>query len=350
MARLQNQAPPVSMTEVRRVVEAELGQAPEQAYARFDPVPLAAASLGQVHRAALADGTEVVVKVQYPGIAEAIEADFHNLGVLAAALSKAGKALDVREYYDEFRREVSLETDYQREALLCAQYRKLLRAFPEVLTPEVVESHSTRRVLTLTYVAGRTLQQFATSAADNEARMRVSRQLVHSIYGPFLIGGEVHADPHPGNFLVTDEGRLAVLDFGSVKAFSPGFVGACRRFFRRSLESSEVDLLEAVLAAGFRVELEAPLAQEVLRQIWTITRRPVAGEWYDYGTDTSSRALRELALERRGEFLRLRPPAEGIMFARAIGGCAQNLRALGARGNFRQVYRDLLPLLPTDAP
>jgi predicted unusual protein kinase regulating ubiquinone biosynthesis (AarF/ABC1/UbiB family) len=346
LARLQSQAPPVAFSEIVKVVEAELGEAPEQAFAWFDPTPLAAASLGQVHRARLRDGTEVVVKVQYPGIAEAIESDFSNLGLLAGALSRVGKSLDMREYADEFRREVSLETDYQREALACTHYGKLLAPFPDILTPTVVESRSTRRVLTLTYVRGQNLQQFATSSASNASRLRVSRHLVDAIYGPFLLGGEIHADPHPGNFLVTDDERLVVLDFGSVKAFSPGFVAACRRFFRASLESSQVDLLAAVQEAGFRIELEEPVARDMLAEIWSITRGPVAGEDYDYGSDTSSRALRDLALRRRGDLLRLRPPAEGTMFARAIAGCAQNLRSLGARGNFRAIYRELLPICP----
>ena len=346
LARLQNQAPPVAFSEIAKVVQAELGAAPDEAFAWFDTSPLAAASLGQVHRARLHEGTDVVVKVQYPGIAEAIESDFSNLGLLAGALSKVGKAMDVREYYDEFRREVSLETDYQREAVLCTHYGKLLSAFPQIITPRVIEGRSTRRVLTLTFVPGQSLEQFARSTADNAARLRVSRQLVHSIYGPFLIGGEIHADPHPGNFLVTDDERLAVLDFGSVKAFSPGFVGACRRFFRASLEAANVDLLAAVREAGFRIELEEQVARDVLTEIWSITRGPVATPDYDYGGDGSSRALREFALRRRSEVLRLRPPAEGTMFARAIAGCAQNLRSIGARGDFRGIYRDLLPFCP----
>jgi predicted unusual protein kinase regulating ubiquinone biosynthesis (AarF/ABC1/UbiB family) len=349
LSRLQNQAPPVPYDEIVKVVRRELGAPPEELFAHFDEKPLAAASLGQVHRARLEDGREVVIKVQYPGIVEALAADFSNLGILASAVSKTSRALDVREYYDEFRREISLETDYQREALLLAHYRRLLAPFPGVLTPEVVESHSTRKVLCLTYVPGQTLSAFTSSDASNDERMKVSRLLIQAIYGPFLIGGEVHADPHPGNFLVTDDGRLAVLDFGSVKAFSPGFVAANRAFFRASMANRPVNLLEAVKDAGFRIELEDDVARALLDEIHVIARKPVDDEQYDYGADRSSREFRELAVRRRLELLRLRPPAEGVMFARAIAGCAQNLRALGAHGPFRAVYRELVPLIPDSA-
>jgi predicted unusual protein kinase regulating ubiquinone biosynthesis (AarF/ABC1/UbiB family) len=252
----------------------------------------------------------------------------------------------MREYYDEFRREISLETDYQREALLLGNYRRLLAPFSGVVAPEVVEERSTRRVLTLTLLRGATLAQFASSEATNEARMRVSAQLIQSIYGPFLTGGEIHADPHPGNFLITAEGKLAVLDFGSIKTFSPGFTGACRDFFRAALSRAPVDLVSSVRAAGFRIELEEPEAQALLQGIFKVTMRPVQSHNYDYAADTISRDMRELAVEQRNALLRVRPPAEGIMFARAIAGCAQNLRALGARGDFRSVYEGLLPLLP----
>jgi predicted unusual protein kinase regulating ubiquinone biosynthesis (AarF/ABC1/UbiB family) len=327
-------------------VKEELGAPPEARFAEFEHTPIAAASLGQVHRARLPDGRLVAVKVQYPGMVEAIQSDFANLGVLVNAVSKTHRALDGREYYEEFRREIALETDYDREAVLARRYRELLAPFPDLVVPEVIGSHSTRRVLTMGFVAGQTLHAFASSAADNEGRMRVSGQLIRAIYGPFLRAGEIHADPHPGNFLVTDDGRLAVLDFGSVKAFSASFTDATRRYFAARMRSEPIDVLEAVKSAGFRVELPDDEARAVLLELQSIVGRPVLTERYDYAADTASREVRALVGQHSREFLRIRPPAEGVMFARAIGGCAQNLRSLGAHGDFQAVYRALLPLLP----
>jgi predicted unusual protein kinase regulating ubiquinone biosynthesis (AarF/ABC1/UbiB family) len=346
LSRLQNEAPALPWSEIEKVLRSELDKSPGEAFAEIDEKPVAAASLGQVHRAFLHDGREVAVKVQYPGIAEAIKSDFINLGLLAGALGKASKSLDMKEYYEEFRREVSLETDYQREAVLLGQYQKLMRPFPQLFTPEVVPSHSTAKVLTLTFVRGQSLSAFAASDVDNAGRMRVSEQLIQAIYGPFLMGGEVHADPHPGNFLVTPDGRLAVLDFGSVKTFSPSFVGACRDFYRRALTTPEADLVDVVKRAGFRVELEDAVARPVLQEIHDLALQSVATHDYDYATDKVSSGVRELAVRHRHAMLRIRPPAEGTMFARAIGGCSQNLRVLGGRGDFRAIYEKLLPMIP----
>lgn len=346
ISRLQNQAPPVPYEEIAAVVEQELGAPPERAFAHFARAPLAAASLGQVHRAQLPDGREVAVKVQYPGMVEAIASDFANLGLIVNAMGRAHRALDGREYYEEFRREIALETDYAREAMLARRYRELLAPFADLWVPEVIASHSTRRVLTLEFVPGQTLHDFAHGPADNAARLRVSGQLIRAIYGPFLRAGEVHADPHPGNFLVVPDGRFAVLDFGSVKAFSPSFTDATRAYFAARMRGQPVDVLASVKAAGFRVELPDDEARALLVELQEIVGRPVLGEHYDYRTDTASREVRALIASRSADFLRIRPPAEGVMFARAIGGCAQNLRALGAEGDFRAIYRSLLTLLP----
>lgn len=344
MARLQNQASAVPYEEIARVVERELGAPPEVRFASFERTPLASASLGQVHRARLHDGQEVAVKVQYPGMVEALESDFANLGLLVNAVGRSARALDGREYYEEFRREITLETDYHREALQAARFHALLAPFPGLRVPRVVQSHSTGRVLTLELLAGQTLHHFANSAATPQARMQASTQLIQAIYGPFLAGGEIHADPHPGNFLVTPEGQLAVLDFGSIKVFSPGFVAACRAYFRKTLAGEPVDVLQAVVDAGFRVELPEAQARALLGEIQEIAGRPVKTADFDYATDTASRDLKALVARHGRDALRIRPPAEGALFARAIGGCAQNLRALKARGDFRAVYASLLPL------
>jgi predicted unusual protein kinase regulating ubiquinone biosynthesis (AarF/ABC1/UbiB family) len=344
MARLQNQATAVAYEEIAAVVERELGAPPDARYASFERIPLASASLGQVHRARMHDGREVAVKVQYPGMVEAIQSDFANLGLLVNVVGRGSKALDGREYYEEFRREVALETDYEREALQAARFRELVAPFPGLRVPQVIASHSTGKVLTLEFVEGQTLHDFARGDASPEARMRVATQLIQAIYGPFLSGGEIHADPHPGNFLVTPEGQLAILDFGSVKVFSPGFVDACRSYFRQTLSGAPVDVLVAVREAGFRVELPEAQARTLLAEIQEVAGRPVHAESYDYAQDTASRDLRALVRRHGRDALRIRPPAEGAMFARAVGGCAQNLRALGARGDFRAVYAALLPL------
>jgi predicted unusual protein kinase regulating ubiquinone biosynthesis (AarF/ABC1/UbiB family) len=337
-ARLQSEAPPIAFEEISAVIEEELGAPPERLFAEFDPKPLAAASLGQVHAARLEDGREVVLKVQYPGIVEAVESDFANLSIMARAAGLTSKLLDGRDYVEELRREIALETDYCLEAERARAFGELLAPEGDLLAPEPILEHSSSRVLCLTRVRGVTLQRFMESNPDASARWRVSEQLIRAVLGPFFGAARIHADPHPGNFFVTEDGRLALLDFGCVKAFRPDFVEAIRVFMRAELRGESYDQVAGVRAAGFEVDLDEATARELLAETVRISTRPLRANSYDYARDTTVPDMRALGLSRTRDFLRVRPPAEAVMLGRAVGGCAQNLRALGARGDFRAVY------------
>ncbi|HET9450610.1 MAG TPA: AarF/ABC1/UbiB kinase family protein, partial [Aggregicoccus sp.] len=202
LARLQNQAPAMAYAQVARVVEEALGQPPLQLFAHFEKEPFAAASLGQVHRARLADGREVAVKVQYPGIAQSLRADLDNVGLLVRTVSLAGKGLDGSAYYRELCAEMLLELDYRREAALARAFGAAAAGLPELVVPQVVEPLSSERVLTMELLPGLTLKDWVPTGPSPEARFRVSCQLVRAIFGPFYREGLIHADPHPGNFLV----------------------------------------------------------------------------------------------------------------------------------------------------
>ncbi|HEY1909052.1 MAG TPA: AarF/UbiB family protein, partial [Myxococcaceae bacterium] len=166
-----------------------------------------------------------------------------------------------------------------------------------------------------------------------------------AIHGSFLVDGTVHADPHPGNFLVMPHGRLGVLDFGSVKRFSRAFFQGHREVFHLVLQQQPVDVLALVRRVGFTVDLPDDEARPLLEQLIHIAGRALRTDDYDYAHDTMAPDSRKLVARHAAQFLRMRPPAEGVMFIRAFGGLQQNLRLLGARGDFRPFYRSLLPLL-----
>jgi predicted unusual protein kinase regulating ubiquinone biosynthesis (AarF/ABC1/UbiB family) len=350
VARLQSEAPPIDSEEIAAIIEEELGAPPERLFAEFDPQPLAAASLGQVHAARMADGREVVLKVQYPGIAEAVESDFANLSVLVRAAGLTSKLLDGREYVEELRREIALETDYHLEAERARAFRELLATEEDLLAPEPIPERSSSRVLCLTRVRGVTLQRFIDSDPDASARWRVSEQLIRAVHGPFYSAGRVHADPHPGNFIVTGDGKLALLDFGCVKSFRADFVEAVRAFVKAALRGEPYDALAGARAAGFTVDTDETTARNLLAETVEIAARPLRTSSYDYARDTSVPDMRALGLTRTVDFLRVRPPAEAVMLGRAVGGCAQNLRALGARGDFRSVYLRLVERKSLEVP
>jgi ubiquinone biosynthesis protein len=204
LAALQDEVPPVE--GLRAVVEAEI----PGVLGSFDEAPIAAASLAQVHAATLADGTPVVVKVQVPGIEEVIAADIAALKAIAGMFGEI-PGLDLPTLSSELSRALAEELDYEHEAAS-------LRAYAgSAVVPKPV--HGTRRVLVMNRIAGERLTDWL-KAAPAPARDRLLGELVGEVAAQVLVRGQVHADPHPGNFLVTEDGRLAVLDFGCVLTLS----------------------------------------------------------------------------------------------------------------------------------
>jgi len=345
LARLQNQAPSMSYETVARVVREELGDAPEALFREFEREPLAAASLGQVHRAVLHDGRPVAVKGQYPGIAESLEGDLDNLGLVVKTVSRASRLAVGTAYFRELREEMLLELDYRREAALATAFARGVERLPELRVPRVIEERSAARVLTLELLEGLTLKDWVVSGPSDTERFRVARQLVHAIYGPFFLAGEMHADPHPGNFMVQPDGRLGLLDFGAIKHFSPRFVAANRRMFLQAMRAEPLDVLEACLELGFSVELPEAEATELLREVLHIAGRPMRSAAYDFASCEVTRDMKKYFTRNAARMLKVRPPPEAVMFFRSTGGLSQNLRLIGARGDFQAVYREVAELL-----
>ena len=217
LAALQDDVPPVGEAAIRARIEAELGRPLDEVLAGFEGAPLAAASLAQVHAARLPDGTPVVVKVQVPGIEDVISADVAALRALAGALGDA-PGLDLATLTDELARALAVELDYVAEAAA-------LRAFGAggaggVVVPRPIEALSTARVLVMTRITGARLADHLERASPDE-RDRVLGELVGELASQILVRGRVHADPHPGNFMVTEAGALALLDFGCTLELAP---------------------------------------------------------------------------------------------------------------------------------
>ena len=345
LARLQNEAPPMPFARVVAVLEEELGGSPDELFAEFSPEPMAAASLGQVHRARLHDGRDVVVKIQYPGIDQALKSDIDNLGLVVKTMALTHRALDGRQYFHELAEELAHELDYSREGRLAREFAAASARQPDVVVPEIVDERTSTRVLTMQRIPGQTLKTFLASQPGNAERLRVSGLLIRAIHGSFLVDGTVHADPHLGNFMVMPDGRLGVLDFGSVKRFSREFFEGHRDVFRLVLEQKPIDVLALVRRVGFTVELPDDEARALLEELIHLAGRALRTDDYDYAHDTMAPDSRKLFARHAAQFLKIRPPAEGVMFIRAFGGLQQNLRVLGARGDFRPFYRSLLPLL-----
>ena len=222
LASLYSDAPPMTAELAAGVVTAELGESPEHHFLDWSPMPAAAASIGQVHRAVTRDGREVAVKVQYPGVGAAIEADLSNADLLYRMVASFTlKGLDTRALVDELRSRMRDELDYTIEAANIVEFRRRFAGHPFVSLPEVLPEHSGRTVLTTGWIDGWSWTEFmahATPAAKQRAGESIWRFAQHAI----LRIGVFNGDPHPGNYLFGRHGDVTFLDFGMVKRWAPG--------------------------------------------------------------------------------------------------------------------------------
>jgi predicted unusual protein kinase regulating ubiquinone biosynthesis (AarF/ABC1/UbiB family) len=253
LATLQADAPPMAYELVAEVVEAELGKPPDEAFDWFSRAPMAAASIGQVHAARLGED-EVVVKVQYPGVADAVAADLNNAGLMAGAMSVVQPLVraymgrvDVKALADEVRDRVLEELDYVGEAANQRTFGDTYRDHPFISVPAVVDSHSTGRVLTSAYHDG--MRWAAAVQEDQPLRDRWGEVVYRFGFGSMYRYGLANADPHPGNYLFHEDGTVTFLDFGCIKRFPAAAVDHVKEI-GRSLLAEDAGRLATAMAAG----------------------------------------------------------------------------------------------------
>ena len=215
LGALRDAAPKVRFGDMRKVIESELEAPLERAFAEFDEEPIAAASIGQVYRARLHDGRDVAVKVQYPGVAAAVRADMQNLGMILRLMKRIAPGLDVKTTAEEIRSRIGDELDYELEAQNQRALARIFRGHPFIVVPDVVTSLSREKVMVTEFVAGAGFD--ASRRRDQATRDRVGEIVFRFYFGCMYRHRQFSGDPHPGNFLLLDDGRVAFLDFGLFK-------------------------------------------------------------------------------------------------------------------------------------
>ncbi|HEY2428207.1 MAG TPA: AarF/ABC1/UbiB kinase family protein [Acidimicrobiales bacterium] len=251
LATLQADVPPMSPRLAAEVVREELGDDPERVFLEWGDVPVAAASIGQVHRAVLGDGRIVAVKVQYPGIDRAIRGDLDNAELLYNLFSSFRlKNLDVRGLVDELRARMADELDYGLEAASQAEFARIYRGHPFIRIPAVVPEFSTRRVLTSEWVDGRRWDDFLARSTE-EDRQRAGEIIYRFAQGAIHRSGVFNGDPHPGNYRFHDDGSVTFLDFGLVKRWSSGEWEALAPVLDAVLAHDPAETVAAMVRAGF---------------------------------------------------------------------------------------------------
>jgi len=261
MAEAQYSVPPMNKALVRKRIRDGLGQFPELIFDAFEPEAMAAASIGQVHRATLSDGHDVVIKVQYPNVRETIESDLSVARTLFKRLVSGG---NVDEHFEELRARLREETDYLNEAQNIDYFAEEFHR-DGIVTPRSVPEHTTETVLTMTHVEGRHLDAFLDDDPDQATRDQYG-QLLWDFLHEQVAGNQrtLHADTHPGNFLFRDDGTLGVIDFGCVKTLPQAFRDDMLRLYRARMAHDEaqidhllheLDILHDGLSASVRDEI-----------------------------------------------------------------------------------------------
>jgi predicted unusual protein kinase regulating ubiquinone biosynthesis (AarF/ABC1/UbiB family) len=254
LAGLQSNAPPMGWAFVRRRMIAELGPDWESRFARFERVPAAAASLGQVHRATALDGAPLAVKLQYPDMESAVEADLKQFSLVLSLHRRMRPAIDTREIAEEIGARLREELDYRREARHAALYRTVLADEPGIRVPDVHTDLSTRRLLTMGWLEGRRLLEF--KGHDLADRNRIADTMFRAWWHPFTHVGVIHGDPHLGNYTVYEEdgapAGINLLDYGCVRIFPPKFVTGVIELYRGLQQNDHARVVAAYEVWGFR--------------------------------------------------------------------------------------------------
>ena len=249
LAELREAAPSVPFEKMRRVVDDGLGGPLEDTFADFGEQAVAAASIGQVHRARLTDGREVAVKVQYPGVAQAVRADLQNLGLIMRVAKRIAPGMDAKAMTREIRERLTDELDYEHEAQQHRAFARSWRGHPFIYVPRVVTELCSEHVLVSEWVDGRGFDEV--KAMDGAAHDRFGEILFRFFFGSLYRNGHFSGDPHPGNYRLMPDGRVAFLDFGMTKRVSRDDLEAEAGAVRAAMDGDADELHRRLGAMGF---------------------------------------------------------------------------------------------------
>ncbi|KPP83983.1 MAG: putative unusual protein kinase [Rhodobacteraceae bacterium HLUCCA08] len=335
MARLRAEADIMPPRQLKSVLEAAWGPGWLSGFARFDPRPVAAASIGQVHRAVLTDGRDVAIKVQYPGIARSIDSDVANVGALIRMSGLVPKGLDLAPLLDEARLQLHEETDYRAEAAHLEQFRTLLADDPRFALPQPVDALTTAGVLCMTWLDGPRIETLQT--APQTLRDRIAKDLIDLFLAELFRFGLVQSDPNFANYLyLPDNDRIGLLDFGATRRIDPSIAACYRDLLRAGLTGDPLSMEAAARALGLLDDSLWPDHRTRLLAMMQDAFTLLRAETVDFTDRSLARRMQEqgLALAEDG-FAPPPPPADVLFVQRKIGGLYLLAARLGARVKLR---------------
>ena len=347
LAVLQSAAPPMSADLAAEVVERELGAAPDVVFVEWDPEPIAAASIGQVHRAVVVDPTTgaeraVAVKVQYPGVGEAIEADLANTDLLGTLLRQGFSGLDPSEMVAEIRERLTEELDYAREAANQTRFADFYRGHPFIHVPDVLPAFSTSRVLTSELVVGTSFQEVR--GWDQHQRDLAAEALFRFVFRSLYRMRAFNGDPHPGNYVFHGDGRVSFLDFGLVRYFSVDELTTFQSMVKAAAVDHDAVAFRRIVEDAGLLRREAPVGTDEAGEYFSQFYEPVASDRVMTWTPEYSSTIVRHTFDRSSPIAQYATVPRAFVFIQRINlGLYALLGDLRATGNYRRMAEELWP-------
>src|SRR6195256_2126749 len=344
LAQLQANAPAMGWSFVRRRMAGELGADWQGKFASFSQEAAAAASLGQVHRGRLHDGTDVACKLQYPDMASTVEADLRQLRLAMAIYHRMDNAIQHEEVYKELSERLREELDYEREAAQMRLYHQLLANDPTVHVPVPIPGHCTRRLLTMTWLDGRPLMQRLAEDPPQEERNQIAEALFRAWYVPFYRYGVIHGDPHMGNYQVRQDASVNLLDYGAIRVFGAKFVRGVIDLYEAVRDNDDAKAHHAYTTWGF-----SDLSREKMQvlNLWARflyepltedrVRRIQEADDPQFGRAVAEKV--HAGLKRTGG---VKPPREFVLMDRSAIGLGGVFLRLRAELNWSRLFQGLI--------
>jgi predicted unusual protein kinase regulating ubiquinone biosynthesis (AarF/ABC1/UbiB family) len=330
---LHTGAQPLDADHVHRVLDEDLGD-PGRALAKMmDPHPLSAASVGQVHRSRLPDGTPVAVKVLHPGLATIIERDFGPV-MFASKISTP-----LHTMLGQIRERLLEECDYALEARRQAHFGEILAGHPTLVIPQVHEAYCSDRVLTTSFADGVHIDRYLASGPSQAARDRVGAALFDFYFAPLFRHGLYNCDPHPGNYLFLPDGRVAVVDYGCTQEFEPGFVGNLARLTEAVLDADTEHMHAALVDLG--LDRRVSYDHEGTRRLLRALLGPLAHD-EPLAFDLSAELTIREGLKGAWKARKIAVSGEVLFLLRTLVGLSSVLARIGARANWRRRLEDVV--------
>jgi predicted unusual protein kinase regulating ubiquinone biosynthesis (AarF/ABC1/UbiB family) len=341
LAELRDAAPKVAYKDMKKVIEGEYGESIETVFQTFDPVPIAAASIGQVYKARLHDGRDVAVKVQYPGVAQAVRADMQNLGIILRLMKMVAPGLDPKAMGDEIRSRIDEELDYELEAQNQRTLARIYRGHPFIVVPEVITKLSHEKVIVTEFVQGRGFEEL--KQLPQKERDRLAEIVYRFYFGCMYRHHQFSGDPHPGNSLLLDDGRMAFLDFGLFKRIPAAVAEFELRIQRIAATGDGQSLIDHLHEGGFISKPEFYTPQGILDQVRDMTWWYLEDEVVALTPEIATEVMIEMSDPRSSHFAKMRhetlPPDH--LFGRRLEMLTLAVMSqLRARGNWHRIARE----------